>query len=128
MDIGYEIKYISVEHRIPALSYRIEIDGKSICYSGDTKPIESLRKIATDCDVFICESTIPDEMADFAHKHYHCTPSDAAEIADKANCNRLVLFHISSHFIEQINEFKTQAAVKFKKSIIIAEDLMEIEV
>jgi ribonuclease Z len=125
---NYVIQYISVEHGFPAFAYRIESKGKSFCYSGDTRPTENLKKIAQDCDLLACECTLPDEMGEFAHKHYHCTPTDVGKIAVVVNTKQLVLTHISSFFLGQIDEFKKIAAKYFKKEVIIAEDLMELEI
>ena len=124
----YKIQYISVEHGFPAFSYRIEKKGKSICYSGDTRPTKNLQKIASDSDLFICECTLPDDMYEFAYKHKHCTPSDVGKIAAAANSKKLVLTHISSFFLGRIDEFKKSAETHFKKEVIIAEDLMELEI
>ncbi|MFX1239257.1 MAG: MBL fold metallo-hydrolase, partial [Promethearchaeota archaeon] len=120
------ITYISVEHRIPALAYKIERNGKSFCYTGDSKLVPTLIHIARGCDTLACESTFPDELADFAHKHYHFTPADAAELALETQCKKLILVHISSYFIDQLDIFKQQAEQKLRKSVILAEDLMEI--
>ena len=123
---NYNINYVNVDHRISAFAYRIESEDKKICYSGDTRPIPSLEQIADNCNLLICESTFPDEMADFAHKHFHCTPSDAAKIAIKANCKKLILIHIPLQFRNQLEIFKLQAKKLFNKEVIIAEDLLEI--
>jgi ribonuclease Z len=123
----YTIQYISVEHGFPAFAYRIESEGKSFCYSGDTRPTENLNKIAQGCDLLVCECTLPDDMHEFAHKHFHCTPSDVGKIASAAKINKLVLTHISTFFLDRLNEFKKNVKKYFNKPVIIAEDLMELE-
>jgi ribonuclease Z len=128
IDKNYVIQYISMEHGFPAFAYRIESKGKSFCYSGDTKPTENLRKIARDCDLLVCECTLPDDMHEFAQKHKHCTPSDVGKIAAAAGSKKIVLTHISSFFLGRIDEFKKSAEKYFNKEVIIAEDLMEIEI
>ena len=125
---NYMIQYISVEHGFPAFAYRIERKGKSFCYSGDTKPTDNLKKIARDSDLFVCECTLPDDMHEFAHKHNHCTPSDVGKIASAANIKKLVLTHISSFFLNRLDEFKESAEKFFNNQVIIAEDLMEFEI
>jgi len=124
----YQIQYISMEHGFPAFAYRIESNGKSFCYSGDTKPTDNLIQIAHNCDLLVCECTLPDDMHEFAHKHNHCTPSDVGKIASKSNSKKLVLTHISSFFLDRIDEFKASAEKFFNKEVIIAEDLMELEI
>jgi len=128
LDGKYNISSIKVEHSIISFAFRIEYEDRSICYSGDTRPTQNLIDLAKDCNLLICESTLPNEYAQLAHKINHSTPSDAAKIATKANCEKLALFHISSYFKDQITNFKKEAEVIFKKEVIIAEDLMVIDV
>ncbi len=124
---NYIMNYVDADHRISAFSIRIEDKKNSICYSGDTAPTYLLEKLAMNCDIFICEATMPDEWAEFAHEHFHCTPSDAATIANKIHCKTLVLFHIASHFIKQFDKFQQQAEKIFKKEVIIAKERMILE-
>jgi len=69
---------------------------------------------------------MPDVLSALAHKYFHCTPSDAALMAKIAHCKKLVLNHIPSHFVNQIDKFREQAEELFKKEVLIAEDLMEL--
>ncbi len=126
IDTIYTMRYVDADHRIPAFSCTIESNGHLVCYSGDTRPTQLLETLAKNCDIFICDATMPDEWAKFAHEHYHCTPSDAGKIATNANCKKLVLFHIASHFVNQIDKFKRQAEKEFKNEVIIAQDLLEL--
>ncbi|MFX1277296.1 MAG: MBL fold metallo-hydrolase [Promethearchaeota archaeon] len=128
LQANYTIKYVDVDHRIPALACRIESNGKSVCYSGDTRPTNALISLADNCDLFICETTMPDNWSVFAHEHYHCTPSDAAKLGMNARCKKLVLFHIPSHFTNQMDKFRKQAEKIYKKDVIIAEDMMKLEI
>ncbi len=123
---NYRIQYISVEHGFPAFAYRIENKGKSFCYSGDTRPTNNLNILAQNCDILACECSIPDEMHEFAHKHYHCTPSDVGKIASKVHTKKLVIIHVSAFFLRRLDEFKKKAEENFNKEVIIAEDLMEL--
>ena len=124
----YTLESAHVEHGIPALAYRIEESGRSICYTGDSKPTKNLERLAKNCDLLISEATLPSKFADFAHTHFHMTPEDAASLALKASCKRLALFHISSYFLDQLNNFKIEAKKIFNNEVILAEDLMKLDV
>ena len=39
----------------PCLAYRIEVEGRTICYSGDTEWVDALAEAAREADLFICE-------------------------------------------------------------------------
>ncbi|HKR48399.1 MAG TPA: MBL fold metallo-hydrolase [Pseudonocardiaceae bacterium] len=46
----------AVEHGIPAFAVRIEAEGQSLVYSGDTAPCANLTQLAHGCDVLLCEA------------------------------------------------------------------------
>lgn len=56
---GLRVKPFQMRHddRVgPCLGYRIEIEGKTIAYSGDTEWTEALLQVGRGADLFICES------------------------------------------------------------------------
>ncbi|MFX0071834.1 MAG: MBL fold metallo-hydrolase [Candidatus Hermodarchaeota archaeon] len=124
----YNINAARVDHSILGFSYRIERDGKSVCYSGDTAPSENLIKLAKNCDFLIFESTFPSEFKKVAHKYGHSTPYDLAQLARESNCGQVAMVHIASTYIHQIEKFRSQAEIELNKTIIIPEDLMEINI
>ena len=124
----YEINAIQVDHSIIAFAYRVEENGKCICYSGDTAPSQNLIKLAESCDLFICEATLPNKLKNVAHKLGHSTPYDLARMAIESKSKKVVMFHIATTFIKQIDDFKLQADKELNDNVIIAEDLMEIKI
>jgi ribonuclease Z len=125
---NYTIKSIKVEHVFPAYAYRIEDNNSVITYTGDTKPNQRIINLAKGSDILLCEATFPDKLQRFAHKHGHCTSSDAARIAKDSNSKKLILVHVSSVFENQIPKIKQQAERIFENDVIIGEDLMKLEI
>ena len=78
--------------------------------------------------LFICEATLPNKFKKVAHKLGHSTPYDLARMAIKSKSKKVVMFHIATTFIKQIDDFKLQADKELNDKVIIAEDLMEIEI
>ncbi|MFI5697753.1 MBL fold metallo-hydrolase [Kribbella sp. NPDC051586] len=74
----------AVEHGMPAFAVRMESEGRSLVYSGDTAPCTALRELADGCDVLLCE-------ADGAEDGHH-TPEQAGETA--AGAARLIVTHV----------------------------------
>lgn len=72
--------------------------GRKIVYSGDTRPSDKVIELARDADVLIHEATLGDELAERAREEGHSTPSEAAQVALKANVKLLVLTHISARY------------------------------
>lgn len=100
--------------------------GRKIVYSGDTRPIEGLLRLAEDADLLIHESTFDDELLDKAIEDGHSTPSQAAETAKKAKVKKLILTHLSSRYKNP--QSLLEQARKIFSNVAIAEDFMEIEV
>ncbi len=128
INTNYTIRSIKVEHIFPAYAYRIKDSKSVITYTGDTKPNQKIINLAKGSDILICEATFPDKLQRFAHKHGHCTSSDAATIAKKSNSKKLILVHISPVFENQIPIMKQQAENIFKNDIIIGKDLIKLEI
>ena len=73
---------IEVSHTVPAVAYRIEHDGKSIAFSGDTSSNDTLwdrLNAYSDLDILIVESAFSDEQYDLALLSRHYTPSLLAQ-------------------------------------------------
>jgi ribonuclease BN (tRNA processing enzyme) len=76
---------------LPALGFRIENDGTSLAYTGDTGPTPELVELARGAAVLLAEATYQDgdELTAF-----HMSSRQAAEHARDAGVGRLVLTHI----------------------------------
>jgi len=99
--------------------------GRKIVYSGDTRPTESLLKLAANADLLIHDATFDDELLNRAKEDGHSTPSQAAEAAKKAKAKWLILTHISARY-KNTRVLLEQARKVFPKADV-AEDFMEID-
>tara|TARA_B100001250_G_scaffold361668_1_gene339859 strand:- start:184 stop:936 length:753 start_codon:yes stop_codon:yes gene_type:complete len=119
-----DISCAKAEHGVPALAYRLESGGKSIVYTGDTKPTKTIEELSKDVDLLIHDSTFlsPND----AERYNHSTPEQAAKVAKNANVGKLVLTHLSQRH-KNPDDFLEQAKTNFD-NVVVAEDLMEIEV
>jgi ribonuclease Z len=125
---SYENIFFKATLHYPAnFAYRIERRGKSLCYTGDTAPCEGLIGLAKKCDVLIHETAFPDELSNLAHKLNHSTPSDAGQLASKANVRILALFHWPDIFEGNESILIDQARKSFNGEIILAKDLDVLE-
>ena len=92
MEIGsLSIRVARVRHPVDAYAIRVEADGQSIVYSGDTGPTASLVELARDADVALFEASFLDggEQPDV-----HMTARQSAELAARADVGRLLLTHL----------------------------------
>jgi ribonuclease BN (tRNA processing enzyme) len=73
-----------------ALAYRIEEDGKSIVYTGDTGYSDALVALAGKTDLLVSECSFPDGY----EADGHLTPSLVGRIAAEADAKTVVLVHM----------------------------------
>jgi len=82
--------------------FRIEAAGRVIAFSGDTKPCESMVRLAQDADLLIHECTFPEEALEFRKKtdigtYAHTSPTELGKLATRAGAKSLVATHFG-HF------------------------------
>jgi len=93
-DERFRLTAVPVHHGpIPALAWRIDIDGKSIVISGDMNgDNHTLEGLAEDADLLVAHHAIPEGATGVA-RNLHMPPSVIGEIAAAAHVKRLVLSH-----------------------------------
>jgi ribonuclease Z len=101
--------------------------GRTVVYSGDTRPCESILEASRDADLLIHDCSFSDEMADWAEESGHSTAGEVAALAKEARVRKLILTHISSRYTDDVDPILNDSK-KILENAIVAEDLMEIEV
>ncbi|NPE29584.1 ribonuclease Z [Methanococcoides sp. SA1] len=101
--------------------------GRTIVYSGDTRPCLDVLEASVGADLLIHDSTLADNMLDWAKEAMHSTAGEAAALAKKAGVKKLVLTHISSRYSDDATLLLNDAKAIFK-DVVIAEDLLVMEV
>lgn len=87
---GLRIRAREAVHSIPALGYRIESETKSVVYSGDTEPVESIRLLAEGADLLVHECSFPEPFV----ITNHATPRRLGLTFKGAGVKRIVLTHL----------------------------------
>jgi ribonuclease Z len=72
--------------------------GRSVGYSGDTRPSAALARFFHGVDLLIFDSTFAARDADKAKDRKHSTSVEAAEMAREARAKRLALTHFSARY------------------------------
>ena len=101
--------------------------GRTVVYSGDTRPCEPILEASRDADVLIHDGSFADEMANWAEESKHSTAGEVAALAKEAGVRKLVLTHVSSRYTDDAEPLLTDSKKVFE-NVVIAEDLMEIEI
>ncbi|MEV6598245.1 MBL fold metallo-hydrolase [Actinoplanes sp. NPDC051346] len=81
-----------VNHPIETYGVRVEHNGRVLAYSSDTAPCEPLLRLAQGADLFLCEASYLDGVAN--PPDLHLTGGEAGEAATKADVARLLLTHL----------------------------------
>ncbi|MCL5782906.1 MAG: ribonuclease Z [Candidatus Thermoplasmatota archaeon] len=72
--------------------------GRSIVYTGDTRPMESMKEFARNADVLIHETTTDSSLEPKVNEFGHSSSRQAAEIARDAGVKKFYLFHYSPRY------------------------------
>lgn len=102
--------------------------GRSIVYSGDTRPTDALIDAADGAQLLIHEATFGDDRADRAVKTGHSTARDAGRVAEMAGVDRLALVHTSSRYAGHRDRLVREAAEEFDGPVVLPDDGDTIDV
>ena len=93
----------AVDHPCEAYALRVEHDGRSLVYSGDTGPCAGLVETARGADVLLCEATWPHitEWWDEPPVGIHLSGRQAGEHAAAAAVGRLLITHVPAWYDAQ---------------------------
>ncbi len=98
--------------------------GRTIVYTGDTRPCDAVRAVAEDADLLIHDSMFGHDRRERAVETAHSTAREAAELARDADVKRLALTHISSRYAGGgWHELEAEAAEVFDDDrVFVADD------
>jgi ribonuclease BN (tRNA processing enzyme) len=114
------VAFADAVHPVPAVSVRVEHDGRVLVVSGDTAGDDALVALARGADLFVCEATWTGR-ADDHPPGLHLTAEGAAAIARAAGVGRLVLTHLAG--ATDRTRALAEARAVFDGPIDLAEDL-----
>lgn len=119
---GYTVRTRRMNHAGGrALGYRLEAQGKSLVYSGDTDMCEAIVQLGKRADLLILECSMPDDRK----VEGHLTPSECGRIAAAAACRHLVL----THFYPIVNLAQARRSVRrhYPGCLTLARDLSSLD-
>jgi len=99
---GYEVNHPS---GAPSLALRVEFEGATIAYTGDTDWVDALVPATQNADLLIAEAYNFDRQVPF-HLDYRTLSGKLPDIRPK----RLILTHMSSEMLARIDEADCEAA------------------
>lgn len=89
----------------PPYALRVEVDGRTIAYSGDTEWTDALVEVSRGADLFVCECYSHEKRIP-NHLDYRTLRSHREELA----CDRLLLTHMTEGMLSQLPEVEEEGA------------------
>lgn len=118
--LGYRIEGFAADHMAPPhrpLCLRVTApNGKSVAFSGDTKPCAGLTAAADGVDLLIAECT---RMA--APAGSHCTWNDWAMMSTSMRARRLMLTHLGADVRAQVANLHAPRPIEFADDGMVVE-------
>ena len=130
----WEMSAATAEHAQPyldCLAYRLDSPDGSIVFTGDTEPCQSVVDLARDADTMLCMCwDDQDAMERNGESPGVCGTTGAAEMAQEAGVERLVLVHLGPHISSHGPMEKGIGDIKriYGGELVFAEELMSLEV
>lgn len=115
--------------RAQSLSYRFDMGGKSVVFTGDTGPMPGLAEFARGADVLVAEMATPADRAMVppqVQSHMdveHLSPAQVGDLATRAGVRKLVLSHVGK--VEEAD--LAQVRAHYAGPVVLGQDLQKIE-
>jgi ribonuclease BN (tRNA processing enzyme) len=128
-------------------SYRFDTPGRSVFFTGDTGPSDAVVELAKGADLYVTETTSPEDVVELfkkngtwqsktpaeqegflRHMHEeHVTPEDIGKMAAKAGVQAVVMSHIgpSVNPDDDYQRYVDEAKKYYSGPITLAKDLMK---
>jgi ribonuclease BN (tRNA processing enzyme) len=88
----FTVRTVPVLHPVPAFAVRVEANGRSLVYSGDTAACPALVELARGADVLLCEAAWAGSPPPVAG--IHLSGREAGEHAAQAGVGQLLVTHV----------------------------------
>ncbi len=104
---GVEVTAFPAAHfsGAPSYSLRVEVDGKTFVYSGDTQWTETLIEASAGADLFACEC-----YAFGKDVPLHNSYARIIENRSRMTCKRLIVTHMNEDMLSRVPEIELDAA------------------
>lgn len=118
-----QVTAFAARHPVPAEMYRIEGEGKTFCYTGDTNTVEGLADFARNADFLLADGLFTDST--WAESKPHLSAAHVAQLAKDADVRRFVITHLNPA-IDPETQLRQARAVRIDALLARAGDSYEV--
>ena len=117
--------HFEADHITGASGWRVECDGKSVVFSGDTRYSPAVAEAAEGADLLIHEAFCVTDSV-LASAAGHCTGGEAGRVAAEAQVSSLILTHLTDAYHADPDPLGVEAAQHYTGPITLASDLRQV--
>jgi ribonuclease Z len=121
----FRLEALPLRHSTPCYGYRVETEGRTICFCTDTGPCENAVRLARGADILVCECSLRDGQSD--EDWGHLNPRQAAQLAKDAEAKQLILVHFDAREYPSLADREKSALIArtiFKETRTVEDDAM----
>lgn len=120
----FTFRFFKTQHPAPCYAMRIECQGQTLVYTGDSSYFGELANFAANADLLIteCSGYAGDQVAPYGHMTSACV----GKLAAIANPKHLVLSHLPHH--GEHEQLRQEVSQSFKGTISLAKSGLELDV
>lgn len=94
-----QVTAFAARHPVPAVMYRVQAEGKTFCYTGDTNTTEALLPFATSADFLLADGLFTE--AAWTEGKPHLAAHHVAQLAKDAGVGQFVITHLNPTVVPQ---------------------------
>lgn len=118
----FQVSFLKTDHPVPCYAMRIEVNGKSLVYTGDSSFKEEFIEFGKDADLLLCECNF------YQHQNGksagHMNSMDAGGFAARAGVKQLILTHLPHY--GDLSKLISEASSEYTGIIKLAEEFQTI--
>ncbi len=111
---GVNVSTCAARHPVPALMYRLEHEGRVLCYTGDTNTIDGLVDFARNADFLLADGLFTEST--WGEGKPHLSAAHVAQLAADASVRKFVITHLNpaidpATLLREARAIRTDAAL-----------------
>jgi ribonuclease BN (tRNA processing enzyme) len=118
----FQVSFLITDHPVPCYAMRIDANGKSMVYTGDSSFKEEFIEFSKGADLLLCECNFYQNQNGKSAGHMNSV--DAGRLAARAGVKQLILTHLPHY--GDLSKLISEASTEYTGIIKLAEEFQTI--